>query len=189
MSIITLGEIEKLKLYKEVEQEYRTKRREMQHNILQKMEGTFVYGIGFDNIERLDVEDDSVESYFNVGKLYFRKEDLMRDWEDIYNVFMDAEYIDDQINPFLTDSDLICISIKIKLYCVSTLPMVYVCLGFETLGEFTLMFTVNYSDEYDDAKLVETDNKPRMIKSSTTCSSDKIEEYICWFYEHDVFKL
>ena len=178
MGIITLEEVEKLKLYKEVEQEYRTKRHEMQHHILQKMEGTFVYGIGFDDIERLDVEDDSVESYFNVGKLYFRKEDLMRDRKDIYNAFMNAEYTDGQINPFLTDNNLICISIRIGLYCASTLPKVYVYLDFGAWTEIALTFTVSYCD---DAPLIESCDTP--------CSSDKIEEYICWFYEHDVFKL
>lgn len=178
MSIITLGEVEKLKLYRDIEQEYRAKRRDMQHHILQKMEGRFVYGIGFDDIERLDVDDDSVESYFNVGKLYFRKEDLMRDQEDIYNAFID---VDDQTNQFLIDSDLICISIKIKLYCASTLPRVYVYFEFDTLTGLVFSFTVNYSDECDDVQFIGVRDK--------LCSSDKIEEFIFWFYEHDVFKL
>lgn len=178
MSIITLEEVEKLKLYKEVEQEYRNKRREMQHHILQKMEGTFVCGIGFENIERLDVEDDCVESCFNVGRLHFRKEDLMRDQEDIYNAFMNS---DDQFNSFLVDGDLICISIKIKLYCASTLPKVYVSFEFDTLTGLVFSFTVNYSDECDDVQFIGTCDK--------LCSSNKIEEFIFWFYEHDVFKL
>ena len=178
MIITTPEDIERIKIYSNIVDEYNSKIREIKHAIITRLESAFVYGIGFDNIERLDVEDDCVESYFNVGKLYFRKEDLMRDQEDIYNAFMNS---DDQFNSFLVDGDLICISVKIKLCCESTLPKVYVNFEFDTLVGLVFSFTVNYSDKCDEVQFIGTCDK--------LCSSDKIKDFIFWFYEHDVFKL
>ncbi len=180
MSIITLGEVEKLKLYRDIEQEYRAKRRDMQHHILQKMEGTFVYGIGFDNIERLDVEDDCVESSFDLGKKYYNKNDFMKDHNDLYELFMCAEYADGAVNPFLSDGNLIEISVKIKLYFYSATagPQVHVYLGFDNVGELLLKFTI----------CEDSQNKSE-TETFDTCSEEHVEDFIKWFCEHDVFKL
>ena len=176
MSIISLKEIEKLKIYDEIERQYRCAIRDIRHDVLTRMEGAFIYGI-FDDIERLDVEDDCVESSFDLGKKYYNKNDFMKDHVDIYELFMDAEYDDGAVNPFLLDGDLIGISVKIKLYFYSatTEPQVHVYLGFDNVGELVLKFTI---DEDSQNKFE--------VEAFDKCSEEHVKEFIEWLYEHDV---
>ena len=62
MIITTPEDIERIKIYSNIVDEYNSKIREIKHSIITRLESAFVYGIGFDNIERLDVEDDCIET-------------------------------------------------------------------------------------------------------------------------------
>lgn len=176
MSIISLEEIVKLKIYDKIERQYRCASRDIRHDVLTRMEDSFIYGI-FDDIERVDVDDPCVESSFNLGKKYYNKNDFKKDQDDIYELLMNAEYDDGVVNPFLIDGDLIGISVKIKLYFYSAIPgpQVYVYLDFDNVGELVLKFTIGE----DSQNKSETD-------TFDICGEDHIKEFIKWFYEHDV---
>ena len=177
MSIISLKEIEKLKIYDEIERQYRCAARDIRHDVLDRMEQAFIYGIGFDDIERMDVDDPCIESSFDLGKKHYNKNDFMKDHDYIYELFMNAEYDDGVVNPFLLDGDLIGISVKIKLYfhSVITGPRVYVYLDFDNVGELVLEFTI--CEDSQNKSETETSDK---------CSEEHVKEFIEWLYEHDV---
>lgn len=176
MSIISLEEIVKLKIYDKIERQYRCASRDIRHDVLTRMEDSFIYGI-FDDIERVDVDDPCVESSFNLGKKYYNKNDFMKDQGDIYELFMDAEYDDGVVNPFLLDGDLIGISVKIELYFYSVIPgpQVYVYLDFDNVGELVLKFTIG-EDSQNNSE----------TNTFDICGEEHIKEFIKWFYEHDV---
>lgn len=176
MSIISLEEIVKLKIYDKIERQYRCASRDIRHDVLTRMEDAFIYGI-FNDIERVDVDDPCVESSFDLGKKYYNKNDFMKDQSDIYELFMDAEYDDGVVNPFLLDGDLIGISVKIKLYFYSAIPgpQVYVYLDFDNVGELVLKFTIG-EDSQNESETATFD----------ICGEEHIKEFIKWFYEHDV---
>lgn len=176
MSIISLEEIERLKIYDKIERQYRCASRDIRHDVLTRMEDAFVYGI-FNDIERVDVDDPCVESSFDLGKKYYSKNDFMKDHSGIYELFMNAEYEDGAVNPFLLDGNFIEISVKIKLYFYSatTGPQVHVYLGFDNVGELVLKFTINE----DGQNKYETE-------TSDTCSEEHVKEFLKWLYEHDV---
>lgn len=183
MSIISLKEIEKLKIYDEIERKYRCAARDIRHDVLTRMEDAFIYGI-FDDIERVAyIDDPYVESSFDLGKKYYNKNDFMKDQEGIYELFMNAEYNDGVVNPFLVDGNLIEISVKIKLYfhSATTGPQVHVYLGFDNIGEIVLKFTINEDGQ----------NKSETETSDTsyTCSEEHVKKFLKWFHTHDVFKL
>lgn len=176
MSIISLKEIEKLKIYEEIERRYRCSARDIRHDVLTRIEDAFVYGI-FNDIERVDVDDPCVESSFDLGKKYYNKNDFIKDHNDIYELFMNAEYDEGAVNPFLLDGDLIGISVKIKLYFYSatTGPQVHVYLGFDNVGELVLKFTIDENGQNESE-----------TETFDTCSEEHVKEFIEWFYEHDV---
>lgn len=180
MSIISLKEIERLKIYDEIERRYRCASRDIRHDVLTRMEDAFIYGI-FDDIERVGyIDDPYVESSFDLGKKYYDKNDFIKDHGDIYELFMNAEYEDGAVNPFLLDRDLIGISVKIKLYFYSTIPgpQVHVYLGFDNVGEIVLKFTIDEDGQ----------NKSETGTSDTsyTCSEEHVKEFLKWLHEHDV---
>lgn len=177
MSIISLKEIEKLKIYDEIERQYRCAARDIRHDVLTRMEDAFVYGI-FNDIERVAyIDDPCVESSFDLGKKYYNKNDFMKDQEYIYELFMNAEYEDGVVNPFLLDGDFIEISVKIKLYFYSatTGPQVHVYLGFDNVGELVLKFTINEDNQNKSGE-----------EASDTCSEEHVKEFMKWLHEHDV---
>ncbi len=176
MSIISLEEIVKLKIYDKIERQYRCASRDIRHDVLTRMEDAFIYGI-FDDIERVGVDDPYVESSFDLGKKYYNKNDFMKYQSDIYELLMNAEYDDGVVNPFLLDGDLIGISVKIKLYFYSAIPgpQVYVYLDFDNVGELVLKFTIG------------EDNQNKSETSTfDICGEERVKEFIKWFYEHDV---
>lgn len=177
MSIISLKEIEKLKIYDEIERQYRCAARDIRHDVLTRMEDAFVYGI-FNDIERVAyIEDPCVESSFDLGKKYYNKNDFMKDHNDLYELFMGAEYAEGVVNPFLSDGNLIEISVKIKLYFYSAAvgPQVHVYLGFDNVGELLLKFTI----------CEDSQNKSE-TETSDTCSEEHVKEFLKWLHEHDV---
>jgi len=176
MSIISLEEIVKLKIYDKIERQYRCASRDIRHDVLVRMEDAFIYGI-FNDIERVCVDDPCVESSFDLGKKYYNKNDFMKDQSDIYELLMNAEYDDGVVNPFLLDGDLIGISVKIKLYFYSAIPgpQVYVYLDFDNVGELVLKFTIG-EDSQNNSE----------TNTFDICGEEHIKEFIKWFYEHDV---
>ena len=175
MSIISLEEIEKLKIYDEIARKYRCAARDIRHDVLTRMENIFIYGI-FDDIERMVVDDPYMESSFDLGKRYYNKNDFIKDHNGIYELFMNAEYDDGYVNPFLLDGELIGISVKIKLYphLAITGPRVHVYLDFDNVGELVLEFTICEDNQ----------NKSK-TKTSYVCSEEDAKEFVKWFYEHD----
>lgn len=177
MSIISLEEIEKLKIYDKIERQYRCASRDIRHDVLTRMEDAFVYGI-FNDIERVaHIGDPCVESSFDLGKKYYNKNDFIKDQSAIYELLMNAEYDDGVVNPFLIDGDLIEISVKIKLYFYSatTGPQVHVYLGFDNVGELVLKFTID-----------ENGQNQSETETFDTCSEEHVKEFIRWLHEHDV---
>lgn len=176
MSIISLEEIVKLKIYDKIERQYRCASRDIRHDVLTRMEDAFIYGI-FNDIERTDVDDPCVESSFDLGKKYYNKNDFMKDQSDIYELLMNAEYDEGVVNPFLLDGDLIGISVKIRLYFYSAIPgpQVYVYLDFDNVGELVLKFTIG-EDSQNESE----------TGTFGICGEEHIKEFIKWFYEHDV---
>lgn len=182
MIITTPEDLERIKVYSNIVDEYNSKIRAIKHAIITRLESAFVYGIGFDNVEQLAVEDLSCESAVSLGKMFYNKHKFMNEQKDICEILNDAEYAEGCSNPLQTDDDIIEVEIRVRIHFYGIIPRIYVYLDFGKSIEMKFEFMIR---EYMINKF-KTD-KPGYIDK--TCTLDDAIKFMTWFYENEVFKL
>ena len=182
MIIATPEDMERIKVYDNIVQEYNSKIREIKHGVITRLESAFVYGIGFDDVKQLDVEDLSCESAVSLGKMFYNKHKFMSEQKDICEILNDAEYADGCSNPLQTDDNFVEVEIRVRIHFYGITPRIYVYLDFGKSIEMKFEFILR---EYMINKF-KTD-KPGYIDK--TCTLDDAINFMTWFYENDAFKL
>ena len=183
MIITTPEDIERIKIYSNIVDEYNSKIREMKHAVITRLESAFVYGIGFDDIEQMYTKHgNEYESNLNLGEIQYDKKRFIEEQSGICEMLNDIDYPQGSSNPLLSNNSLITISIRVRIYFASSEPRVYVFLDFGKSAELVIIFiSKEYSTNEFRTNLPSADDE--------TCTLDDAIKFMKWFYENDAFKL
>lgn len=183
MIITTPEDIERIKVYSNIVDEYKSKIREIKHGVITRLESAFAYGIGFDDIEQVYTKNDSeYESNLSLGEFQYSKKKFVDERNDICKMVNGAKYPQGFSNPLLTDDVVISITIRVRIYFDGCTPRVYVYLDFVKSAELMINFI---SKEYSTNEF--RTNLPSA--NDATCTLDDAIKFMEWFYENDAFKL
>ena len=183
MVITTPEEMERIKVYSNIVDEYNSKIREIKHAVITGLESAFVYGVGFDDIEQMHMKiDREYESNLNLGEFQYSKKKFVNDRNDICGMLNGANYPQGFSNPLLTDDAVISITIRVRIYFDGSTPRVYVYLDFGKSAELMVNFIYK---EYSTNEF--RTNLPSA--NDETCTLDDAIKFMEWFYENDAFKL
>ncbi len=183
MIIIKPEDIERIKVYSNIVDEYNSKISEIKHAVITRLESAFVYDIGFDDIEQMHTKIDSeYESNLNLGEFQYSKKKFVNDRNDICGMLNGANYPQGFSNPILTDDAVISITIRVRIRFDGCVPRVYVYLDFGKSAELMLNFI---SKEYSTNEF--RTNLPS--EKDATYTIDDAIKFMKWFYENDSLKL
>ena len=182
MIITTPEDMERIKVYRNIVDEYNSKIRAIKHAVITRLESAFVYGIGFDDIEQVYTKNDSeYESNLNLGEFQYNKKKFVNERNDICEMLNGAKYPQGFSNPLLTDDAIISITIRIRIHFDGCTPRVYVYLDFGKSAELMVNFiSKEYSTNEFRTNLPSADDE--------TCTLDDSIKFMKWFYENDAFK-
>lgn len=183
MIIATPADIERIRLYSDIVDEYKSKIREIKHGTITRLESAFVYGIGFDDIEPVYTKNDrEYESNLNLGEFQYSKKKFIKERNDICEMLNGADYPQGFSNPLLTGDSIISITIRVRIHFDGCTPRVYVYFDFGKSAELMVNFI---SKEYSTNEF--RTNLPNA--NDETCNLDDAIKFMTWFYENDAFKL
>ena len=183
MIITTPEDMERIKVYSNIVDEYNSKIRAIKHAVITRLESAFAYGIGFDDIEQVYTKNDSeYESTLNLGEFKYSKKKFANERNDICEMLNGANYPQGFSNPLLTDDALISVTIRVRIHFDGCTQRVYVYLDFGKSAELMVNFI---SKEYSTNEF--RTNLPGA--NDETCSLDDAIKFMEWFYENDAFKL
>ena len=183
MIIATPEDIERIKVYDNIVDGYKSKIREIKHAVITRLESAFVYGIGFDDVEPMYTKNDSeYESTLNLGEFQYSKKKFIKERNDICEMLDGVDYPQGFSNPLLTEDAIISIAIRVRIYFDGNTPRVYVYFDFGKSAE--LMINFIYKD-YSTNEF--RTNLPSA--NDATCSLDDAINFMTWFYENEAFKM
>jgi hypothetical protein len=183
MIITTPEDMERIKLYSYIVEEYNSKLCEMKHAVITRLESAFVYGNGFDDVKQVHTKHDrEYEFNLNLGEFQYRKKKFVNERNDICEMLNGANYPQGFSNPLLTDDEIISITIRVRIHFDGCTPRVYVYLDFGKSAELMINFI---SKEYSTNEF--RTNLPNA--NDGTCNLDDAIKFMRWFYENDAFKL
>ena len=183
MIITTPEDIERIKVYNSIVNEYKSKIREIKHGVITRLESAFVYGIGFDDVEPVYTKNDSeYESNLKLGEFQYSKKKFIKERNDICETLNSFIYAEGCSNPLQTDDDIIEVEIRVRIYFDGCTPRVYVYLDFGKSAELMVNFiSKEYSTNEFRTNLPSADDE--------TCTLDDAIKFMEWFYENDAFEL